>query len=147
MNTLLIGEASNQPHGRAFWGHSGIRLAKLAKVDLKEFHELFECINLLGRQEKAGKGFAFDAKLAKSVADEMNLGGRHVLLVGLRVAKSFGLKHPSLLTDVLMGRGEISCHIIPHPSGIVRWWNDSANVEAAGKVMEKLACAAYLARS
>lgn len=87
----------------------------------------FDAVNLLGRWPgSAGKGSRFprcDHTLA-SIA-----GGRRALLLGRRVAASVGCGRVPYLRWVDVGGVEAA--VVPHPSGVNRWWNDPANREAA----------------
>lgn len=135
---LLVGEA-DPPCGVPMMGRSGRFLAGLVGMELGEFLRAFECVNLLPRDgPRAGKGRRFGpAELAEASrrARSLRLRGRVVVLAGKRVAAAFGLPDPPWLTDVWLGRGEWSCVVVPHPSGIVLWWNDRGNRGAAAAVL------------
>ena len=81
---------------------------------------------------KDGKGDAWDAKEAKRRASVLKdrLVGRRVLFVGRRAAAAFGLRDLPWLTWKSVSRGT-KVAAIPHPSGIVLWWNDRENRRAA----------------
>lgn len=142
LKLLVVGEASNLVGGRPFEGRSGARLASLAGVTQREFLDAVEAVNLIpfwpGRSS-GKKGHLFPADAARLRAASMDLAGRRMLLCGLRVARAFGL--PSkvrFMNPCSLGRDERSCHVIPHPSGIVRWWNDADNVAAATNLVRNL---------
>lgn len=141
---LLVGEASNLPdRGEAFRGRSGRFLARLLGVDLAEFHWLFDCVNLLyrrqGKRSGARKGDLFDAAAAKRAARRLDVRGRVVVLAGKRVARAFGLADPPWLRRIALGRGEASCFVVPHPSGIVTWYNELLNRRRVAKLLRRLA--------
>jgi hypothetical protein len=59
----------------------------------------------------------------------MRFAGRSfVLLAGHRVAAAFGVREGYLREFVLQG---VPAAVVPHPSGVNRWWNDPANVARA----------------
>lgn len=131
---LLIGEAPSRTSDpkTPFSGRSGDRLRSLADLDR------FELRNLLDEYPGAGtKGTLWDATGARVRAREVATGldGRAVVFVGRRVATAFG--HRTIpwcewRPDV---RG-FDVAAIPHPSGIVRFWNDAANVDAVRSFLE-----------
>lgn len=65
-----------------------------------------------------------------------------VLMAGWRVAMSFGVKHKdreyfvTTLEDPLCAG--LSTVVVPHPSGINRWWNDEGNRTIARMFLESL---------
>lgn len=135
---LLVGEASNLPGGEVLRGASGRRLADLAGEDLDRFHELFECVNLLARwpgRSGGVKGHVFDPAAARRAAARLDLRGRTVVLLGKRVARAFGLADPPWLQPLRLGRGEAAAFVVPHPSGIVRWYNEAGNRRAVGRLL------------
>lgn len=135
---LLIGEASNDPLGRPFRGRSGAFLASLLGLTVERFHEAFECVNLLSTWPGrliGSKGHMFPFVEARTAAASMTLADRHVVLAGKRVASAFGLRRAKFLADASLGMGEVRCVVVPHPSGIVRWWNDPVNQELAANVL------------
>ncbi len=141
MKPLLVGEASNLPDGRAFGGRSGLRLASLCGLALEEFLDAVEAVNLLDRwpgRSGGEKGHLFPAAEARAAADRLDVVSRRVVLCGLRVAAAFGLRRPTFLAPAILGRNEASCVVLPHPSGIVRWYNSEANREAAGKALRRM---------
>jgi hypothetical protein len=149
---LFVGEACNLPSGEAFAGRSGARLAVLLGLSLEQFLATCDRVNLLdgwpGRSGGA-KGHLFDVGRARTAAGRLRLTERHVVLCGLRVASAFGLRRAVFLRPVELGRDEASCVVLPHPSGIVRWYNSGANVRAASRTLRGMArrCAASSERS
>lgn len=153
MRPLLVGEASNLASGEAFAGRSGLRLAGLLRMSLGDFRDRFECVNLArrwpGREPGKAKGHVFAAAPAAHAARRLRVGGRVVVLAGRRVAAAFGVGGAAFFEAVDLNRGEEACVVIPHPSGIVRFWNDAANVRAASRCLKGVLklCAAFSARS
>lgn len=140
MRPLLVGEASNLPDGAAFRGRSGAFLAGLCGRDLEGFHAAFECVNLLPCWPgPAGtKGHRFPLGAARKRAARLDVEGRTVVLAGRRVAAAFGLTGFTFFRRVKMGRGEAGAWVIPHPSGIVRLWNDPAVRRSAVRLLGRL---------
>lgn len=83
---------------------------------------------------KLGKGDAFDPAAARARARRMRLAPI-VVLAGKKVAKAFGVVAPYLEWTTLRGRRVV---VVPHPSGINRWWNDSKNVQALRKLLAEV---------
>lgn len=133
---LLIGMAPSRTGDpcRVLEGRTGVWLVDLMGLDLGEYLRLTDRVNLFdswqGRRE--GKGDLWPAREAAVRASGMLplLVGRSVVLIGRCVAVSFGLPRMEWLTwtEVLGAR----LAVVPHPSGIVTWWNNRANVERAG---------------
>lgn len=136
---LLIGEASRVRDGRPFDGRAGRFLGSLVGLSLEDFLARIEAVNLLKRWpgRQAVKGHLFPMDEAKRAVDRLDLERRDVILAGKRVAAAFGLKEVKWLREVELGRGERSAVVIPHPSGIVRWWNEERNRRAVGRLLER----------
>lgn len=137
MKPLIIGEApsKNEHPPSPIAGRIGKRLARCADMPFERFLEEFDRVNLLTvRQDAAEKGFTFDLGAARLVAREMRwtvpqfspswTEDRFVLLLGQRVASAFDVRMPYLEEFKLHGARTF---ILPHPSGVNRWWNDPLN--------------------
>ena len=137
---LIVGQApSKDTDGRPpFSGRSGKRLAELLGVPHECLGELFDLANLVPTfPGKQGKGDAFPMDVARANAARLNPWGRpFVLLVGKQVAQACGFKHASYFDLLFMNN--VSTFIVPHPSGVNRWWNDPANREKAEAFMRAL---------
>ncbi len=141
MKPLLIGEACNLPCGTAFSGRSGLTLATLAGLTLDEFLDAFDRVNLLKRwpgRSGGAKGHLFPMKAATAAARRLDVEGRHVVLAGRRVASAFGLRRFDFLESVALDKGEASCVVVPHPSGIVRLYNEPAFRLRVGRLLRKV---------
>lgn len=132
MKPLIIGEApsKNEVTERPIEGRIGKRLAKLAGLTLPEFLEHFERVNLLRvRQDTAEHGFQFNAEEARKEAAIllMVLDPKYtpILLLGHRVGAAFGCSRAYFMPQQV-GRW-MNVHVLPHPSGVNRWWNDRTN--------------------
>lgn len=146
-----MGQAPSRASGPvAFDGRSGRRVAELCGAP-----ELpFRAVNLVERwpgPSRGGKGDAFPMdqarrgalRVARLIARERPA---RVLLAGRRVAEAFGWRGAPLLAwaeaEVLVGGrpvAEVAAAVIPHPSGVSRWWNDPANEGAARAFLADLA--------
>lgn len=123
-------------------GPGGDRLAQAMGLrDHAELAERFTLLNVLdyfpGR-EKRGKGAAFPMEEARPEARRIlaETDGPMVLL-GQRVAAAFGMPSAPYLVW-LTHQGRDVC-VVPHPSGINRWWNDERNRRVAERFLAGLA--------
>lgn len=141
---VIVGQApsrSSDPD-RPFSGRSGARLRDLLGAGAIERAEKR---NLLprypGRGAKAGKGDAFPRKAASQAAASLltSLEGAYVILVGVGVAEAFGFSRPVPLLCARYTLQDCAVLVIPHPSGVCRWWNDPANVRAARRTLRRFA--------
>lgn len=138
MKPLLIGEApapGSHANDPAFSGRSGHRIAELIGGSLFKH---FDTINLLeDHQPREQKGSSFDLPRAREVAKGVLVGvedGRTLVLAGRRVAAAFDvvfLKYLQKTVLKLPGKKRVTVFLLPHPSGVNRWWNDHDNVEKA----------------
>lgn len=128
---LLIGQApSSRGGGRSPFDcgrtGSGTFLNAVAGINVIS---AVDAVNLLRRfPGKEGKGDAFPAAAARKSAARMlpGLAGRPiVLLAGKRVAAAFGVRRLEYFREFRLGASPAA--IIPHPSGVNRWWNDAGN--------------------
>jgi hypothetical protein len=129
---LLVGEAPGRRPGRTLSGLDR-RLRSLAWAPR---------VNLLDRHPgSAGKGARFPIGPARSSARRLleAVPEASFVLVGARVASAFGIprfEYDWLEFFELRGR---SFAVVPHPSGIVRWWNDPGNRRAAELFADEVA--------
>ena len=126
MRVLLVGEAPARGTSRPFEGNSGRRLREL--IGEEAFGRL-DLTNLYKRPMPRDwwKGSYFPAELARRKAKRFELpGGKSVviLLAGKRVAKAFGVKARYFEPCLLRRR---VCYVVPHPSGVNRWYNVETN--------------------
>lgn len=112
---------------RAFDGAAGERLAKLARVTLEELRERVWLRNVLDEYpgeswSTRGNGDAFPMTLARERAARMKFLTEVVIFCGTDTAGAFGCRAPFLewFTFRRTRRGIV----IPHPSGINRFYND-----------------------
>lgn len=142
---LLIGQAPSKTGDNLhpLEGRIGRMLSGLAGVAFDDYLMLTERINLFsewtGRREGA-KGDSWDDLAARQRASELVRGfrDRTVVLLGRNVGRAFGLDRLPWMTWIDFEGGRAA--VLPHPSGIVRWWNDPKNRAEAGRFL-KLALA------
>lgn len=122
MRATIVGEAPPRSGGRPFEGDAGRRLRQVAR------HDLADCrlVNLLEAWPgpDGAKGDAFPIDEARAAAARVRFRTPVVLLAGHRVARAFGVRAGYLEWTTLRGR---RAAVIPHPSGINRWWNCPRN--------------------
>jgi hypothetical protein len=135
----MIGEAPGRggDPSRACTGRFMDALVNAAGITRWRYLRAFERTNLLPSWPgKAGKGDAFPMAEAKRLAAETPTAGRTILLCGRRVATAFGVSAPFLACE---RRGGATFWVLPHPSGLNRWWNDPENKRRAGDLVRDLA--------
>lgn len=125
---LIIGEqpSKNGDPSKPIQGRIGERLAECAGLTFDEYMEKFDRMNLLDvRAEYSGKGMDFNVKAARSTARELItrafLPGRLILILGKRAASAFGMTSIAYFQRMVINGAEV--YVVPHPSGINRWWN------------------------
>ena len=140
---ILIGQAPSQhkdPHC-PLEGRVMRQLAKLFGCSEEEYLRKTQRFNVVPVWPgKIGKGDRFPSRLARINASRMqhSFGGCHVLFVGIQTARSFLSKGPILTwrkstvpdTDIVYRSA-----ILPHPSGVNRWWNKLSNRRKASGFM------------
>jgi hypothetical protein len=137
---LLIGQApsrSGDP-SRPLEGRIGRMLAELAGIGIDEYMELTERTNLLGEwtgRAIGEKGDLWSSLAARERAEELVglFPGRTAVLLGRNVARAFGLGQVPWLSWTDLGGGRVG--VIPHPSGIMLWWNSMENRTMAGRFL------------
>ena len=129
-------------------------LTGLLGIDEATYLREVERVNLLATwapKESGGEGDAFDRALGRAAAACLANGHlrfpsqRHVLLLGRNVARAFDgvWTPPSRLADGVPIRWHVRNQtvwvaVLPHPSGVNRWWNDPKNRRAARRFMRRL---------
>lgn len=136
---LLIGQAPNRTGNpkAILEGRLGRKIADLCGITFDEYVELFDRINILDCWPgKSGKGDVFPKAEAARQAMRIKIHERDcVVMLGQGVARSFGIKAEFLRWTFL---GSTRVLILPHPSGINRWYNDPQNTRKARKIMHRL---------
>jgi uracil-DNA glycosylase len=138
---LLVGQAPG-PSGdnsRPLSGRIGKRLAQLMGVSFDAYLSTFDRINLLASfpGKSDGKGDKFPLHEAREIASLLDLGGRpFVLLMGRGVARAFGMIGTPWLEWFELRGANVA--VVPHPSGVNRWWNDAKNEAEARSFLASL---------
>lgn len=137
---LILGEAPGRL-STSNWSRGRIR--DLAGRDLDEWAEWVNLVEEWPGYNPRGKGSAWDARRAAVKAAELKptlTGYSGVICLGRRVAQVMipgGSGFPFFRWTT--NRDGAKLAVIPHPSGIVRFWNDPENVEQARTFLSSLA--------
>lgn len=144
---VLVGESPSRTSESAhpLSGHPiAGKLARLCGVGVLEYLAAFDRWNLLTRYpgHSGNKGALFPRGEARARAADLTargaFRGRPVLFLGSRVADAFGFDAEPLTWNAAEGAGGASrCAVLPHPSGVNRWWNDAANARRAEAFMRR----------
>lgn len=142
MKVLLIGQAPGRggdPSRPLLGGRVGSKLISMLGISEREYVRRFDRINALNFWPgKNGKGDRFPMREARKIAlRKLNvISGRRILFVGIAAANAFGFDH-ALLRWRRFNGGRAA--ILPHPSGVNRWWNDLINRQNARRFMRRVA--------
>jgi uracil-DNA glycosylase len=131
VSVLVVGEAPNSTS-------ADDPLGSTRYLDLTRFDR----VNLLQEWPgRDGKGSLLPGERAKEAAAALRLAypQRPLVLMGARVAYAFGYerRHFEWLRWFTAWDGR-RIAVCPHPSGIVRWWNDPDNARAAQDFFDEL---------
>ena len=143
MKPLIVGEApgKNGDPSKPIEGRVGARLADCCGLTLDEFLAAFERVNLLDEQpQDSGKGASFDVRQAGRVTRELEktfAPGQVVLLLGKRVARAFRISCAEYFDWFALNHAQ-AC-VVPHPSGVNRWWNEPENELQMRRFMRNVA--------
>ncbi len=138
MRALLVGEAPARGTSKPFEGNSGVRLREL--IGDEAFLRL-DMVNLYKRPmpRDGWKGSAFPVAAARRKALKFDFPvSVVVLLAGKRIARAFGVRARYFEPCMLRRR---VCYVVPHPSGVNRWYNVEFNRHRA----KRFFCALLLA--
>ena len=147
---IIIGQApSKHAAGAAppLGGAAEKRLSRLSGLAVAELWTTFDRHNLLqyfpGCKPRAAKhcastgydrhqsnGDVFPLEEAKQAARALDLNGYSLaVLLGLNVARAFGVAAPAMFKKEL--RGRCTLLVFPHPSGVSHFWNTPSNLDRA----------------
>lgn len=151
MKPLLVGEAPG-PNGdpeKPLEGRPAMRLAKCmdfaeeisfdSKIAAARLRDLFDVRNLIDRpmeRVEGSKGTEWPEDEARRAALQLGLlveREQPVVLLGKRVAKAFGLNSDFFAWTPDQKLAPMV--VIPHPSGIVRLWNEAQTRVGTGAVL------------
>lgn len=124
-------------------GRTGEKLAEMLGCTYDEYLRLSQRFNILpewpGR--KSGKGDKFPKVVARINAQRISysLAGCTVLFLGINVGRIFKFPGNPLEWKTVQGPAgtTYSAAVLPHPSGINRWWNSSQNRKSAERFMKQ----------
>jgi uracil-DNA glycosylase len=139
MKPLFIGEAPGKrwkPGDKPLGGRSAGVLAKLLGLDSEDFYGRIDAVNLMDKWPgpgPSGKGATFDPVRAMHAAVAVPVEGRRVVYCGRRVARAFGFVVKEFFVQIPNDARAAESWVIPHPSGINRWWNDPKNRRKAAR--------------
>jgi len=122
-------------------GVSGRRLSDLSGVPVAEWADL---ANLLSAWPgyAAHKGDRFPLPAARAAADRLmrtNRQHRVLLLLGRGVAQAFGLDDLPFFKWRRLAGGRLVA-VVPHPSGVSRWWNEAPRRVTAREFLRSALC-------
>ncbi len=145
---LLIGQApcrTGDP-SKPLTGAAGRRIAALMGLTSFGYLRRFDRVNVFDRfPGRKGKGDEFPLDAARfrafAISSSYTIDGARpfVLFFGRKTGQAFYFREPYLVwgTSALFGTST-RCAVVPHPSGINRWWNDPANVRRARRFLRTL---------
>lgn len=120
---------------------SGHRLARLCGLSVDEYLETFERINLY---YDTPKKIDRPTRLAGEVTASMlkaRFAGRRIILLGRGVASAFGFGDEDLMVWFRVVSWDTQDRtlfaLLPHPSGLNRWYNDVRNVRRAERFLRR----------
>lgn len=147
---MIVGQAPGARNGarRAFEGPCARRLAELVGVTKGELRRRARLTNLLGNWpgnagwRRGGKGDHFPLDEARAAAARKPLAAGWNLLAGHGVGEAYGIRNSRYFHVHHLGWSEageeIRAVVVPHPSGVNRWWNDEANVRVARRFFRRV---------
>ncbi len=148
-NALIIGQAPAQHDdpSQPITGRTGRKLASLMDMSFEEYQCTFDRANLLDEwpgRRNMGVGDAFPLEEVRRSAYSLwstYLGVTScqydwVLLLGRAVENAFGGRKPMpwMKWELIMPQA-MKVAVLPHPSGVNRWWNETANKRAAKRFL------------
>ncbi len=149
MTVRIYGQAPSRTSNpyRPLGARSGRKLAALAGISVDELGERAELRNLLAAypgpaRAKGDRWLAADAALAAGFEISRWQHGDRIVLLGRKVAAAFRVRTKFLeeFSWMIADDGErylgrvVECVVLPHPSGIVQFWNDPEKRAAAAEV-------------
>jgi len=138
-NVGLIGQAPSRrgDPSKPLAGPNGRKIARLAGMS---YEELMACRRRHLNTRYNGKhrnGDSFDHAKGNINAADVLLDWRveRIVLLGKNVARCFGFRDLPFLAEIrIYGRRFL---LLPHPSGINRWWNERRNEQRARQLLRR----------
>lgn len=151
MSVYIVGEApsrSSDPRD-PITGVCGAKLAAFSGLSLDEFRTTFERVNLLKEWPgvaDGAKGTAWSAQLSvlamvRALSLMRNSPSSTFVLLGKRVGRAFGVERNEYFVRQ-KGFDDFHRHefvVVPHPSGINRWYNSEENTKRMRRFMRGVA--------
>jgi uracil-DNA glycosylase len=131
----IVGEAPSRTSARPFDGQSGRRLERLG-VDLDGVALYNVLDEWPGPAHKGSRFRVPDARPAAAALLERLSSHARVVVAGHRAAAALGFRERYLVWAP--GPTGALWAVLPHPSGVNRWWNDPENADAARRFLAKL---------
>ncbi len=139
MKPLIIGEAPSRTGDpkKVIDGALGAKLAAFCGMNMQTFRAEFARANVTDAWPgQAGKGSMFDAEPSARLRRRL-LKGRLVIMLGKRVARAFDMDPDYFIEQrTISGAG---VYVVPHPSGINRFYNSAENRSRMACFMRSLA--------
>jgi len=110
------------------------------QIDEETYLKKYTRLNIFAKYQGRNpnnKGDRFPEYQAELNAKKMvnRLKGERVVFFGRKPAKAFGLYHEFLKW---FEGPAFTAAIVPHPSGLNRWWNDPKNKKKAKKFLRQI---------
>jgi hypothetical protein len=132
---LIVGEAP----GRRAGGLTRTRVSNLAGVPWEEWADWLNLLDDHPGLSTTGKGSGWNTRAARARAETLDLSAYDaVILLGRRVAQAVIPAGAGFPFFRWTERNGTRVAVIPHTSGIVRFWNDPANVRMAKGFIREL---------
>lgn len=135
--TLIVGEAPGRGVIRA--GTSGDRLSGYAGRPVEEWADWVNLLDEWPGYQARGKGTRWSHRAAAARVATVPFGDYdRVVLLGRRVAAAVLPAGAGLPFLRWIDHDGHRFAVVPHPSGIVRWWNDPGNAAKAAAFLAPL---------
>lgn len=143
---VLVGQAPARRTSLTLRGRTGKKLVELMMINERLYLKAFERKNVLARypgRSARGEGDLFPMAIARKRARRIRkrIRRRIVVFVGRRVARAFRFEAPFLQWRAFEGG---MAAVVPHPSGVNRWWNSDENRRAASAFLSTVIMMARL---
>jgi uracil-DNA glycosylase len=113
-------------------GATGRRLAKLLGISLDEYILRWDRRNIFANRVP-GPWDTYHAGLGASLIYAQESGFVYrplVVLLGKKVHAAFGFRSHAAYQMIPAKTGKMQWLLMPHPSGLCRWWNDPSNTHS-----------------